>query len=287
MVSKWLLVGAGRCGLQLARAMTAAGIEVAGVVVRSTRGRSRVRRFLPGVPAVDSGASLPPASGILLAVPDSAIRPCAQRLAPLLDTTTSVALHTSGLLPGAELAPLSKRGCTVGSLHPLVSFPTATGPRVALAGVTATVEGAQKAVRAAQRLARALGMRPVPLSAAAKPRYHAAAALASNMTYALVAAARAQLVRTGLPQRVVTSALRPLVIGTVEAALSARGFEKLTGPIARADAAAVRLHLEALPGRVATAYWAAAWLAIAGLLEQGLISEKQAQELGLALTRQA
>jgi predicted short-subunit dehydrogenase-like oxidoreductase (DUF2520 family) len=77
------------------------------------------------------------------------------------------------------------------------------------------------------------------------------------------------------------------VIGSVEAALSARGFERLTGPIARGDAAAVRMHLEALPGRVATAYWAVAWLAIAGLAEQGLISEKQAQELGLALTRQA
>jgi predicted short-subunit dehydrogenase-like oxidoreductase (DUF2520 family) len=287
MVSKWLLVGAGRCGLQLARAMTEAGIEVAGVVVRSTRGRSRVRRVLPRVPAVDSGAPLPPASGILLAVPDSAIRPCAQGLAPLLHKTTSLALHTSGLLPGAALTSLAVKGCNVGSLHPLVSFSTATGSQVVLAGVAATVEGDPKAVRAAERLARALGMRPVRLSAAAKPLYHAAAALASNMTYALVAAAREQLLRAGLPQRLVAKALRPLVIGSVEAALSARGFERLTGPIARGDAAAVRMHLEALPGRVATAYWAVAWLAIAGLAEQGLISEKQAQELGLALTRQA
>ena len=35
------------------------------------------------------------------------------------------------------------------------------------------------------------------------------------------------------------------------------------------------------------AYRAVASLAVAGLAEQGLISEKQAQELGLALTSQA
>jgi predicted short-subunit dehydrogenase-like oxidoreductase (DUF2520 family) len=273
--------------LQLARAMTAAGIEVAGVQVRSPRGRARVRRILPGVLAVEAGTPLPPASGILLAVPDSAIPSCAERLVPLLHRTTSLALHTSGLLPGAALASLAEKGCAVGSLHPLVSFPTATGPKVALAGVVAAVEGEQEAVHAGERLARVLRMRPVRLSAAAKPLYHAAAALASNMTHALVVAARVQLLRSGFPQRLVAGALRPLVIGSIEAALSARGFENLTGPIARGDASAVRSHLETLPGRVATAYWAVASVAIAGLAEQGLISEKQAQELGLALTRQA
>ena len=175
----------------------------------------------------------------------------------------------------------------MGSFHPLVSFPTATGPAVPLAGVVAAVEGDAGAVLGAERLARALGMRPVRLPASAKPRYHAAAALAANMTHTVVAVARAQLVQTGLPPRLVARALRPLVIGSVEAALSARGFEKLTGPVARGDAAAVRAHLGALPGGVATAYWAVASLAVTGLAEQGLISEKQAQELVLALTRQA
>jgi predicted short-subunit dehydrogenase-like oxidoreductase (DUF2520 family) len=285
MLSQWFLVGAGRCGLQLARAMTAAGIEVVGILVRSGRGRARVRRALPGVAALGPGDPIPPSSGVLFAVPESAVSSCAAGFAPLIHPATSIALHTSGLLPATALSALAGRGCALGSLHPLISFPTGTGPAVPLTGVVATVEGDPKAVRAAERLARRLGMRPVRLSATAKPRYHAAAALAANMTHALVAAARAQLLRSGFPPRLVASALRPLVIGSVEAALSARGFENLTGPIARGDAAAVRAHLEVLPGRVATAYWAAAALAIAGLTEQGLISEKQAQELGLALTR--
>jgi predicted short-subunit dehydrogenase-like oxidoreductase (DUF2520 family) len=149
------------------------------------------------------------------------------------------------------------------------------------------VEGDDGAVREGRALGRALGMRPIRLSAATKPRYHAAAALAANMTHTMVAVARAQLVQVGLSPRLAARALKPLVVGSVEAALLARGFELLTGPVARGDAAAVRSHLEALPGGVAKAYRAVASLAIAGLAEQGLIGEKQAQELGLALTSQA
>lgn len=175
----------------------------------------------------------------------------------------------------------------MGSFHPLVTFPTAMGAVVPLAGVVAAVEGDDGAVREARALVRALGMRPIRLSATTKPRYHAAAALAANMTHALVAVARAHLVQVGLPPRLAARALRPLVNGSVEAALLARGFEMLTGPVARGDAAAVRSHLEALPKGAATAYRAVASLAVAGLAEQGLISEKQAQELGLALTSQA
>jgi predicted short-subunit dehydrogenase-like oxidoreductase (DUF2520 family) len=273
--------------LQLARAMTAAGIEVVGIHVHSSCGRARVRRVLPGVAVFGARDTLPPAAGILLAVPDSAISACAQGLAPRVHPATSLALHTSGLLPAAVLAPLGEKGCHVGSFHPLVSFPTATGPAVRLSGVVAVVEGDHGAVLGAERLARALGMRPVRLPASAKPRYHAAAALAANMTHTLVAAARAQLLEAGFPRLLVASALRPLVTGSVEAALSARGFENLTGPIARGDATTVRTHLGVLPGRIATAYWAAASLAIAGLAEQGLISEKQAQELSIALTSKA
>jgi len=267
--------------------MTAAGIEIVGIQVRSPRGQARVRRILPGVPAFGPGKALPPARGILLAIPDSVIPSCAEALAPRLHRATSLALHTSGLVPAIALAPLAERGCRVGSFHPLVTFPTATGAAIPLAGVVAAVEGDDGAVREGRALARALGMRPIRLSATAKPRYHAAAALAANLTHTLVAVARAQLVQVGLPPRLAACALKPLVVGSVEAALLARGFERLTGPVARGDVAAVRSHLEALPGRVATAYRAVASLAVAGLAEQGLISEKRAQELGLALTSRA
>jgi predicted short-subunit dehydrogenase-like oxidoreductase (DUF2520 family) len=284
MHSQWFLVGAGRCGLQLVRAMRRAGIVVVGAEVRSSRGRARLRRAAPDLPAFRPSQPVPEVGGILVAVPDSAIPECAESLARRIGESTPVVLHTSGLATAAALAPLRAIGCSVGSLHPLVSFPTAGGAAVSLAEVAAAIEGTDQAARAAERLARALGMRPFALSPAAKPRYHAGAALAANMTHVLVSTARALLLRAGLPSRLAPLALRRLVCGSVEAALSARGLERLTGPVARGDAGAVLSDLRALPRAARPVYRAVATLAVAELKAQRLVNEKQAQRLLAALT---
>ena len=286
MPSQWFLVGAGRCGVQLARAIRTAGLALVGVEVHSARGRARVRRALPGVRAVASGEPLPPADAILVAVPDSAIPGCAARLAPLLHASTTVVLHTSGLATAEALAPIARSGRSVGSLHPLVSFPSATGPLVNLRGAVATVEGNLAAVRAARQLAAALGMRPIRIAAAAKPAYHAAAALAANMTHVLVATAASTLREVGFSRRAAAAALGPLVAGSTAAALSARGMENVTGPLARGDAEAVAAHLAALPGPAGEAYRAVAALALGALAGQHLLDETRVRELERALTGQ-
>ncbi len=263
--------------------MQRAGIRVVGVEARSPRSRARARRAAPGLSLASPSHSLPEAA-LLIAVPDSAIAECAQDLAGRLHPATSVAIHTSGLVPAAALAPLAAAGCSVAALHPLASFPAAAGPLVALAGVAAAVEGDGPAVAEALRLARALGMRPFKLSGSDKPRYHAAAALAANMTHVLVVTARRLLVECGLSPRAAAAALRPLVAGSLEAALSARGTERLTGPVARADAAAVAADVRALPRRVRPAYRAVAVLAVGDLVRGGLVNAEQARRLLSALT---
>ncbi len=284
MFSQWFLVGPGRCGVQLVRAMAAAGIRVAGIQARSGAGRSRAHRAAPGTPMFGPDDALPPAPGVLVAVPDSALGACAIALAPRLDPATTVVLHTSGLLPADVLRPLARKGRHLGSLHPLVSFPTATGAGVELRGAVAAVEGDAAAVREARALARALGMRPVSVAADAKPLYHAAAAVAANLTHTLVATSKALLVRAGFRKSGAAAALRPLVRGAVEAALAARGIENLTGPLARGDALAVRAHLDALPAAVAGAYRSAGAIAVDALEAQLLLSQSQLQELRRALT---
>ena len=284
MIETWLLVGAGRCGLQLARAMRAAGLEVAGVVPHSSRSRQRARRALPGVPLVATRGALPRCGGVVVAVPDPAIADCAIALAPRLAPGTRVALHTSGLMPASALAALAAAGCRVGSLHPLASFPTATGAAVPLAGVFAAVEGEVAAAGAARELARRLGMRPVTVAAAAKPLYHAAATLAANLTHVLAVTAAALLGRAGIARPAAAAGLRALVRGSVDAALAGRGMEQLTGPLARGDAAAVRAHLAALPRDVAAAYRAVALLALGALAAEQILDDAAAHALRTALT---
>ena len=283
MLSQWFLVGPGRCGLQLARAMAVVGLRVIGIEARSRAASGRARRACPGVPVYGPDEALPPADAILVAVPDWALGTCAAALGPRMDPATKIVLHTSGLAPASVLASLSRAARSVGSFHPLVSFPSATGPAVELDRVVAAVDGDAVAVRAARHLARALGMRPVYVPPEAKPRYHAAAAMAANLTHILVATSK-DLVGVGFSERGAAEALRPLVRGAVEAAAAARGIGNLTGPLARGDAQAVQAHLAALPEGAAAAYRAVGRLALIALTSQRLLSESQIQRLERALT---
>lgn len=264
--------------------MTAAGLRVVGIEARSPSGRARARRACPGVAVHGTDAALPAVHAVLLAIPDSELAACARALAPRLDPATRVVLHTSGLAPASALEPLAGRHRSIASMHPLVTFPSATGRPVALDGVVAAIEGEAAAVRAAFGLARTLGMRPVRIAADAKARYHAAAALAANLSHALVATAKEILVEAGFSPRAAGEALRPLVRGAVESATEADGMESLTGPLARGDARAVAAHLAALPEDAAAAYGAVARLALASLGSQRLLTESQIHELLRALT---
>lgn len=278
------MIGAGRCGLQLARAIAAAGLELVGVAARSPRSRRRAARLLDGVAVTFVGAPHPRATNWLFAVPDDVLPGLAADLARTDQSAPRVAVHTSGVLGSDALAPLRGSVRGLGSFHPLLSFPSAEGALVSTAGALAAIEGDAAGLAACRSLARALAMRPLRLTADAKPRYHAAAVLAANLTHALVAEARSQFASCGVPPRVAVAALKALTASAVGAALEARGWERLTGPLTRGDVASLRAHLAALPPRVATVYRAVSALAVHRLSESGLIDETTARQELVALT---
>ena len=111
-------------------------------------------------------------------------------------------------------------------------------------GVACAVEGDPGAVECAYALSRLLGAEPWTIDAGTKPLYHAAAAVASNVTHLLVVAARDLMRECGLPHDL---ALWPLVRDSTRSALEHSGLDGLTGALARRDDDAVRRHLEALP----------------------------------------
>lgn len=284
VIDRWLVVGSGRCGLQLARHMVAAGISPIGICVVSRAGEIRVRTHLPGIRVLQCGERLPPANAVLLSVPDSAIAPVALQLQNTLPAPPKVAIHTSGLLPAKELAPLWNNHPQAASLHPLVSFPDAEGPLVELSGVLATIEGDPDAMSQARQLASALGMTPHSISTADKVRYHAAASVAANLTYMLIATAKEIMNQTGIPPDISTPGLRRLVQGAVENAFSAASFEKLTGPIVRGDDATVKAHLTILDAHQAEAYRAIVRLGVNRLLASVQIPRTVADKILAALT---
>ena len=249
------LVGPGRLGTRIARALVEAGLRC-----RAIRGHGRPPgpedNIVPECRIFDTHTDplpWPPVDLVLIAVQDREIAGAALQLASQELTPGTVVLHTSGLHTSALLDPCRETGAAVGSWHPLQTFPE--GDRaVTLDGVWCAIEGDPPAMAAAEDLSHALGMRPWRIDPAAKPRYHAAASVAANLTHVLQVAAGRLLGGAGIPADPPGSALEPLVLASLHAAFEAEGLEQLTGPLARGDHDTLQRQLAALPPEVAKVY---------------------------------
>ena len=164
---------------------------------------------------------------VLLCVPDGSIA----EVAAGVEEGPWVA-HVSGATPLSALDPHRRRF----SMHPLQTFTRARGPEQ-LDGAWAAVTAESEEARVAGFwLAETLGLKPFDLADAARPLYHAGAAIASNYLVTLHAVASELFRAAGAPPE----ALVPLMRRTIE-----NGFE-LTGPIERGDWETVAAHRRAI-----------------------------------------
>jgi predicted short-subunit dehydrogenase-like oxidoreductase (DUF2520 family) len=172
--------------------------------------------------AVEPGGDI-----VVLCVPDEAIGEVARQV----EMGPWVA-HVSGATPLAALDPHTRRF----SLHPLQTFTRARGPEQLDGAWAAVTAESDEAGAVATWLAETLGLRPFPLDDAARPLYHAGAAIASNYLVTLHEVASDLFRAAGAPP----DALVPLMRRTIE-----NDFE-LTGPIERGDWETVEAHRRAI-----------------------------------------
>jgi predicted short-subunit dehydrogenase-like oxidoreductase (DUF2520 family) len=213
------------------------------------------------------------AAVVLLAVPDGAIGSMATELArdePI--ESRHAVLHLSGLLDRGALAALAPVGAALGSFHPLqtVSDPASAPER--LRGAYAGIEGDERALEAGRELAHSLGMTPVTIPPAAKPAYHAGAAIAANFTVVLAAVAERLATSAGVAPDVARRLYLPLIRGAA-ANLEIGPAAALTGPVRRGDAETVAAHLRALPAGDRELYVLLAREALRLAREAGLSAE--------------
>ena len=211
------VVGAGRVGTALARALRDAGAEVDGPLGRGE---------MPGG-----------CDAIVLCVPDAEIPAAAEVVtaaAPLIG-------HTSGATP---LSALSHAGVPGFGLHPLQSF---AHPGVRFEGAGAAVAGTTpEALAFATALAERLGMTPFEIDDEGRAAYHAAASVASNFLVTLLSAAEAIAAGAGLDRDDARRLMMPLVRQTLENVAELGPEAALTGPIARGDEATVEAQRAAI-----------------------------------------
>lgn len=262
----FFVIGAGKVGLGLARALGDRGWSLAGVWNRGAAGRRAARRFL-GVPVLRG--PLPPTLGavdlVLVTVSDTALPEAAGMLASVRLPAHAVVAHTAGALPASVLAP--SRARHLGSLHPMLACADARQAATSLPGATFTLEGGPTARRLLARVVAALGGRALSLDAAAKPRYHAALVLASNLAVALVEVAMREGRRSGLAD---PRAVAEMARGAVTLAALRGPRDALTGPVLRGDARTVASHVRVLRGESRRIYVLLSRVALELARERGL-----------------
>lgn len=221
------IVGAGRLGCALARALRAADVAVEGPLGR---------------------AGAPTARIVLLCVPDAEIAAAAASLggprttpangtgAASVGAADRFVGHVSGATP---LEALADAGGAAFGLHPLQTFAGGEGPE-AFRGIGAAVAGTTpEALAVSCDLAERVGMAPIEISDSERAAYHAAASIASNFLVTLQAAAERVAGAAGIAPADARALLAPLVRSTVENWAERGPRDALTGPVARGDHATV------------------------------------------------
>ena len=267
------IIGAGRLGTTLGRALAAAGFRVETVVANHAVHARRSAKLIGGdtrpVAASDL-QELRSSELILITTPDNEIARVALSLSKSSQVISGrapsnsaipksrVVLHASGALTSAVLEPLKQIGWAVGSMHPLVSISDPTTDPSIFRGAFFCVEGDRRAVTQARKLARTLGGQSFSLSVGAKPLYHAAGVLSSGHVVALFDIAIEMLKDCGLSERRARAVLVPLLQSTVTSLTSSTPARALTGPFARGDLDTIKRHLEVIKshklGEVLAAY---------------------------------
>ena len=224
------VLGAGKVGRGLTRALRAQGVQV---TLRAARS---------GLPTRALDVDL-----VIVAVRDGEVGKVAEGLAPLLPGKRRrvAVVHCAGALGPEALAAVRGPRVAVAQMHPMISFADAHHTPTLLHGQL-HVDGDPHAVRVAKRVGRLLGLTPRTLVGLDRVAYHAAAGLVANGAAALAAAGIDLLERAGVPRATAAAMLGPLLRSVAENVTVLGMPEALTGPVRRGDLRGLQRHIATL-----------------------------------------
>lgn len=243
------LIGPGRAGTSITRALSTAGWAVT-AVAGSKPGSPSAAEFADEIRATHvatPGEAARLADVVLMAVPDGAIEGVASHLAAEAGTGAIRAAyfgHLSGAAGSSILSELSAAGKSVFGFHPVLPLASCQVNPSVFEGAPVAISGDRDGIELARAMAESIGATPVEISDEDRVLYHAACVLASNALVALEAIAFEVAKAAGISDP--ASVLLPLVKATVSNLEGHAPEEALTGPVARGDLATVESHLEEL-----------------------------------------
>jgi predicted short-subunit dehydrogenase-like oxidoreductase (DUF2520 family) len=274
------VIGPGRAGTALARALARAGHEITAAAAVSQQSRQRAAEHFPRARLTEPAEVLADADLVLLTVPDDVLGGLVTGLAATgAPFAGRLIAHASGAHGVRVLDPATQAGALPLALHPVMTFTGREDDVDRIKGVSFGVTAPEPLRPAAEALVIEMGGEPVFIAEENRSLYHAALAFAANHLVTLVAEAATLLRDAGAdaPNRM----LGPLLGAALDNALRF-GDAGLTGPVARGDDGTVAAHVTAIaraePGAL-PAYLALARLTADRALAAGMLSANDAERL--------
>jgi predicted short-subunit dehydrogenase-like oxidoreductase (DUF2520 family) len=274
------IIGPGRTGTALARALARAGHEVVAASAVSAASRRRVTDNFPRARLAPPDEVLAHADLVLVTVPDDVLPGLIEGLAATgAPYAGRLVAHASGRHGIRVLDPATQAGALPLALHPVMTFTGREDDADRVKGVSFGVTAPDALRPAAEALVIEMGGEPVFVAEENRALYHAALAFAGNHLVTLVAEAASLLQEAGAdnPGRV----LGPLLGAALDNALRL-GDAGLTGPAARGDDGTVGADIAALAEHAPAAlpaYRGLARLTADRALAAGILSASDAERL--------
>jgi predicted short-subunit dehydrogenase-like oxidoreductase (DUF2520 family) len=223
-------------------ALVAAGVPLLEVIVPAKSRRSSAKWVLTPLDRARLDADI-----LWLCVPDAAIEPVTRQMVRRVagrGLKGQIVVHSSGALSGQVLKAASLEGASVGSVHPVMSFPARTP--IPLQRVPFGIEADAAGTRILNALVRKIGGRPFPIKAENKALYHAVGVLSSPLLVSHLVAAQQAAALAGFSPRQARRLIEPIARATLESVFLRGAGKSFSGPLARGDVQTIRLHLRAL-----------------------------------------
>lgn len=212
------VIGAGRVGPILARALAAAGHQLVGITASSVPDSDRVGSILPGVDVLDALEVAKRSQLVVIAVPDDALGELVQGLAIAKAWQSGqLVLHTSIRHGLGVLERAREQGVIPLALHPLLEFTGTSMDLQRMNGSFAAITAPPVALPIAEALALEMGLEPLVVSEEQRGEIASAAALATSFAQTTIREAAVRLGAAGIDNPGVV--LGPLVGSSVDNAL--------------------------------------------------------------------
>lgn len=246
-------VGAGKVGFSMGKYLTERGEHVTGYYSRSPHTAQEAAEFTDTRQYLSMKDLAEDSDALFLTVPDGAIASVWEQL-KMLPIQNKLIIHCSGAMSSAVFSDIGRCHAYGYSIHPLLAVNDKYNSYQELSGAFFTIEGDERYLAELKAMFEGFGNTVETICARDKVRYHAAAAMASNLYVGLVNLCEELLGDCGFSAGNAHKALMPLIRGNTENIAACGTVQALTGPVERNDIATVREHLSCLSGESREVY---------------------------------